>query len=204
VTVTHATVVMATPITSRVAGWLQRHVREERGVHELEVEGDEEGDDHRRELAVGVDAPPEPAEDEEQAGAGADLEQDLERLQRVLQPERDHGGQHHEQHVVTRPMSTSSRSSASGSTKRRQKSCTTYDAPQFRCVEMVDMYAAASDATTRPSSPGRQERQHRRVGQVVAEDAGDTCGNASWRESTVGNTTSDASATRIHGQGRSA
>ena len=42
---------------------------------------------------------------------------------------------------------------ASGSTKRRQKSFTTYDAPQLRCVQMVDMYAAASDAMTMPSSP---------------------------------------------------
>src|SRR5213082_2586123 len=68
-------------------GWGERR-EPERRMHELEVHGDHEGDHHAGDLTPRVDAPPEPAQQEDQPGPGADLQQDLERLVGVLEPER--------------------------------------------------------------------------------------------------------------------
>jgi len=37
--------------------------------------------------------------------------------------------------------------------KRRYRSCTRYDVPQLRCVEMVETYAASRPATIKPRNP---------------------------------------------------
>ena len=53
-------------------------------MNELEVQVHEERYDHRRDLAPHVDPPPEPAQQEDEPRPGPDLEEDLERLERVL------------------------------------------------------------------------------------------------------------------------
>ena len=55
--------------------------------------------------------------------------------------------------VDQRPAHTSSRSVARLCANLRYTSFTRIEDPQFTEVEIVDMYAAAREATTKPSSP---------------------------------------------------
>src|SRR5581483_7882019 len=58
---------------------------------------DDEGADHGDDLAPGVDAPPEPAQQVEQAGAGADLQDQVEAALRGLEEEDEGGGEDEEE-----------------------------------------------------------------------------------------------------------
>ena len=49
-------------------------------TQEQQEHGDPERGDHRDDLTPRIDAPPEPAQQENESSPGADLEQDLERL----------------------------------------------------------------------------------------------------------------------------
>ncbi|MEM2124620.1 MAG: hypothetical protein QXL43_04755, partial [Methanolinea sp.] len=79
------------------------------GVDKLEVGRHEKRHHHGRHLAPGVDAPPKPPEQKDQAGSGPDLQQDLKRLEGVLQPQGDpsrqddegQGGEPTHLHIVT-------------------------------------------------------------------------------------------------------
>ena len=135
-----------------------------------EVQGHAEGDHHRGQLAPGVDAPPEPAEDEEQARAGADLEQDVESLEGVLEAQGHGGGDHHQ--------------------NQGRQPADPHQAPLARVrleealVEVVGDVGGApvevgrdgghvgrrqrSDHQAEPA--GGQEGEHRRVGEVVPHD----------------------------------
>ena len=48
-----------------------------------EIQRHQKGDDHGGDLAIGIDPPPEPAQNEDQSGAGADLQQDLKAFQGI-------------------------------------------------------------------------------------------------------------------------
>src|SRR6188474_2621873 len=62
---------------------------------EMEIDRDQERDHHGGDLAPRIDAPPVPAQQEDEAGAGPDLQQDLECLHRISEPKRDEAGKEH-------------------------------------------------------------------------------------------------------------
>ena len=70
--------------------------------------------------------------------------------------------------------------------KRRYTSSTTYEAPQFRWVLMVDMYAAASEATTRPRSPWGRKISMAGYARSLRTMEGSRWGNAAWMDASVG------------------
>ena len=69
---------------------------------------------------------------------------------------------------------------------------------------MVERYAASVPATTRPRKPAGRKRIIAGYATSLPISDASTYGNATAMSCSVGNTSVDASAVRIHGHGRSA
>ena len=133
-------------------------------------DGNPERADHRHHLAPGVDAPPEPAQQVEQAGAGADLQDDVE-----VVLGRVHAGRPSRPSTRNRP--TVARRPAThvvllGGVRPHEAPVEIVDQVRRAPVEVgQDGGGVGGDqpADHQPDQADGQELEHGRVGDVVAE-----------------------------------
>ena len=164
---TQQTVVKATVPSKASGGWRCR--RGNIFVEDEDDDGGGEGADHRDDFAPSRDAPPEPAEEVEETGAGSDLK---DKVEAVL-------GGVHEIDDAGRAEEQAESHAAGGEDIMFLRGLRADEAgveivdeigrlPQLRWVRMVEELAAMRPPTMELGEADGEEFEHGRVGDVVA------------------------------------